>query len=1497
QFELMQKIAYIALALGEDPYAGLSADGDNYTYEEFGNWLRGNMDITVGTMDGTGVDAWLNCRTVEGITYEVDYTMTFYKPEHTVTWKFDNGEADQVDVYAEGETIVKPADPERIGYTFEGWTPAVADEMARKDLVYTAQWKINSVTITFADTGDVAYEAIMQDYGTVVTAPADPVKTGYTFKSWDMEIPATMPAESVTITALWQVNRYTLTFENTGDQAYASITQDYGTAIKTIADPIKTGYTFQGWSEDIPATIPAKNMTIQAQWTPNVYKVTLDANGGMFADGSSSKVVSATYDAQYQLENPAARAGYTFEGWYLDDEKITDASVVAILKDTTLTAVWSVGESYDITFRLEGGTWQKDADVWPNYNVEDAYTLPVPVKTGYTFEGWTDADGIKVSGIEVGTTGNKIFTANWTVNTYKVTWNVDGKQTVEAYAYGSTVLKPADPAKEGYTFDGWTPAVEETMGAADVTYTATWKINSYQVIWDVDGVQKTETYPYGATIKVHADPVKEGHRFVGWSPAVETTMPAKDMVYVAQWSVNGYSITFKETGDTAYETITREYGEAIGQIEDPVKVGHTFDGWDIEIPATMPAKDLVITAKWKVNKYTITFDSAGGSDVPAITQNYASSIGQITRPTREGYTFIQWNPAVPATMPAENITVTAEWEINQYTISFADTGDVVYPSISENYGTAITAPADPTKVGYTFKGWSVEIPQFMPAENLTITAQWEINRHTVTWIVDGVATEETYTYGQSIKVPANPEKAGYSFNGWTPNVVATMPDHDLTFTASWTEKGDTPYTVEIHIETAEGETVRTETRYGKTGTMAQANDSAPVGYMLDETASVLQGEIAGDGSLVLKVYYKRVPYTVTWNVNGVLTTETYYYGDMPAFSGSTDRPGTDNLDFAFSGWSPEVATVTGNVTYTAQYAQSYEAVIVGGKTYRTLALALDAAKSGDVVRIERNTVLTENTRVKKGVTLVIPCVDDDPGYVAYGKYNITYFNHNGGADTLADVVGLGRYAYQYRSLQIPENVTLTVDGTLLVNSVSGRPMGGNHEMDITGGYGQIDLAGNIVVSNSGTLECFGYIRGDGLITAQNGAMVGDLFIVRNWRGGTQGYAMFEENIYPMNESDCRNIEADLKLEYGSQLLGLVKMNANDGTGNAYYYTRFPQVSADNSTGNALIRLTDAENGYVLRSYDEETKREAYEIHGGAKFANSRLYIIAMYLTTADFIYPIDGDMDLVLCNGAYTFVNNYKAMPGATITAKDGADVTVEDGVTLVLYDEDFKDQYPGITKYPANMPSATLTLENGSSFTNGGFFAGTIYTDEANVYVERNAIYTEDEDGNEIVSGYTPVWDVVGREASGTTDKETRVKEWPFTLKLYRDGYTWRYGDSNMNPNEIDGEIIWLQGDIGDSFTVSATRETVGNEEVVLVNMINGTEEEVACKIMVAAYDTEHRMLAAEVSEVCTVKAGVFTSKVLKLNPEEAVGYVKLFLMDENFAPLADTQLVPVKH
>ena len=276
---------------------------------------------------------------------------------------------------------------------------------------------------------------------------------------------------------------------------------------------------------------------------------------------------------------------------------------------------------------------------------------------------------------------------------------------------------------------------------ADVTeLTVQWTAPTYAVTLNTNGGTINNgnvtgyTYGVGATLPAADDMTYTGHTFKGWYDNENLTGSPVTAIggaetgnkeYWAKWEINPYTITFDTNGGSEIAPITQDYGTEITAPDNPTRKGYTFKDWDKEIPETMPAENMTVKAQWKINQCTITFETNGGSEIAPITQDYGTEITAPDNPTRKGYTFKGWDKEIPETMPAENITVKAQWEINQYTITFDTNGGSEIAPITQDYGTEITAPDNPTRKGYTFKGWDKEIPETMPAENITITARWK----------------------------------------------------------------------------------------------------------------------------------------------------------------------------------------------------------------------------------------------------------------------------------------------------------------------------------------------------------------------------------------------------------------------------------------------------------------------------------------------------------------------------------------------------------------------------------------------------------------------------------------------------------------------------------------------------------------------------------------------------------------------------------------------------
>jgi uncharacterized repeat protein (TIGR02543 family) len=418
--------------------------------------------------------------------------------------------------------------------------------------------------------------------------------------------------------------------------------------------------------------VPADVTALTVQWTAPTYTVTLHTNGGTINNGN---VTEYTYGvgATLPTADDLTYTGYTFKGWY-DNENLTGSPVTAIGGTETgnkeYWAKWEINQ-YTITFDTNGGS--EIAPITQDYGTK--ITAPAdPTRKGYTFKGW-DKEIPKTMPAE-----NMTVKAQWEINQYAITFDTNGGSEIAPITqdYGTKITAPADPTRKGYTFKGWDKEIPKTMPAENMTVKAQWEINQYAITFDTNGGSEIApiTQDYGTKITAPADPTRKGYTFKGWDKEIPKTMPAENITVKAQWEINQYTITFDTNGGSEIAPITQDYGTKITAPADPTRKGYTFKGWDKEIPETMPAENMTVKAQWEINQYTITFDTNGGSEIATITQDYGTEITAPDNPTREGYTFIGWDKAIPTTMPAENITVTAQWKDSE-----KPTGEI---KISEN---------------------------------------------------------------------------------------------------------------------------------------------------------------------------------------------------------------------------------------------------------------------------------------------------------------------------------------------------------------------------------------------------------------------------------------------------------------------------------------------------------------------------------------------------------------------------------------------------------------------------------------------------------------------------------------------------------------------------------------------------------------------------------------------------------------------------------------------
>lgn len=344
--------------------------------------------------------------------------------------------------------------------------------------------------------------------------------------------------------------------------------------------------------------------------------------------------------------------------------------------------------------------------------------------------------------------------------------------------------------------------------------------------------------------------------------------------------------------------------------------------------------------------------------------------------------------------------------------------------------------------------------------------------------------------------------------------------------------------------------------------------------------------------------------------------------------------------------------------------------------YTTVEAALLAAQSGDTVYLLSNASLLADATIKAGCIFVVPYSANDSGSTT-GENNVTGAPVSGTA---------------YATLSIADNVTLTVNGTLIVsgNQQSTQPKSGC----LTGDFGKIDLSGSIVVKNGGALYARGEISGSGTVTAESGASVYQLFQILDWRGGTGALGAYNHSIFPFNRYELKNITANAIYDNGASLYGQYYIYANGSAQSG-------NIKIIGTSG--LLRFVDsaATTDYIATSYASDTLNVA--IHGAVQTGNIsisiRFYFFNYTISSAGLILPFGWNMDVSVENGASLRVtDDMKFIPGCDIIVKNGATLTVDDGVGLYFYDADAYSNtfsFNG-TWYPS--ADATLTVQTGAT-------------------------------------------------------------------------------------------------------------------------------------------------------------------------------------------------------
>ncbi|MDR0385467.1 MAG: InlB B-repeat-containing protein [Prevotellaceae bacterium] len=755
--------------------------------------------------------------------------------------------------------------PTRYGYDFKEWN-TVSDGsgniytsdtvyMAVHDTTVHAQWTAQKYTLNFdAAGGSVNPQSMTVTYGAVIGSLPDPTRDGYDFKGWNTVSDGSgniytkdtvyKAVHDKTVYAQW-AKLYTLSFDpRGGDKNPQSIRLTRDASVGILPSPgERKYYTFTGWNispsgEGNTYTDNAKynfdkDTSLYAQWKGDSYKLGFDVN---YPGGASYEDKVVYYGAPAgQLPNPS-RTGYTYiwntkqdgSGKTYDDQTVYDVN-----GDMTLFAVWT-SKKYTLTFNANGGSVSPASE---SVSYGTTVVLPTPTLTNYTFTEWNtmlDGTGNTFSGdtpYEIDE--DMTVYAQWTGNKHIIVFDAQGGNVSPSetdVSYGSPVGALPDPARSGYTFEGWFTgtggsgasysSVDTYMVSGNLTLYAKWTARyDYQLYFNDNyagaGVTlASKNVTYDIAVGVLETPVRPNYDFVEWNTASdgsgitydENTIYKVDghTTLYAKWKGKPYKLSFTVDNKCGAMTLpdkTVYYGDPVGLLPVDICPGHTpvwntiqdGSGTTYDENTIANGNATLYTSQWNANEYTLSFNAQGGSaELANKSVTYGASVGALPVPVRSGYTFEGWFTGINGTgskytdtevySVAGNSTVYAFWKGRSgLTLSFdVQGGSASIVDMTVTYGSPVGPLPDPgVRTNYDFIGWNTsaegngvtynnDTPYTINVGDATLYAIWLGTPYTLIFITEGSVNppSKTVNYGAEVGALPKPSRPGFAFMGW-----------------------------------------------------------------------------------------------------------------------------------------------------------------------------------------------------------------------------------------------------------------------------------------------------------------------------------------------------------------------------------------------------------------------------------------------------------------------------------------------------------------------------------------------------------------------------------------------------------------------------------------------------------------------------------------------------------------------------------------------------------
>jgi uncharacterized repeat protein (TIGR02543 family) len=728
-----------------------------------------------------------------------------------------------------------------------------------------------------------------------------------------------------TIYPRFSAKEFTLSFSLDGGTITGpqSVLITYDKNYNNLPTPTKDGYQFDGWhtlanngTEVFKDSIFVRleNQTLFAYWTPEPYAITFDKNDPLASEPTLNQVVTniidVTFNEQYGELPLVSKLGYNFNGWYsapIGGQQITSSSVNNIVGPHSLFAQFTP-MSLKVTYNQNFNGSPSNVVVINTY--DSTYLgMPSVTRTGYDLVGWftSSSDGVQVNVTDtVKILEDTTYFARWQIRKFTLTFDTKGGNIIAPITGDFTSqISIIPPIREGHVFAGWSPSIPTTMPAENIKYEAFWQIENYTIEFFINDGSNNLYQKLNAIFNanliplLNPIPIREGFSFEGWSEDASSdgssTYPVTSVMpdlgddgqikqLYAAWKPIEFAInivglikpsasnptiytietpditldsSFEEPGykfigyfeneaysvgpittiaqgsfgdknlfakfdklpfniifkDNLGNTISEEivlFDDAIGEsiipkIEIP---GFEFVKWNPEIPSTMPAEDLELKAELKAIKYKLTIKNSLGSVIVDEEVEFDQSLASFTADPKDidGYEFLEWSAEIPETMPAEDLSIIANYKkIPTFKLTVLGTQDQILIEVELRQGQAVTnvnLPNLSNSRDFNFEGWDGVVPNVMPGQNITIKPLGTKKINTIAlYSKDRTLLDRIEAQVGSPLDIASPERIGYTFAGWSTSSevlidVSSMPSEPYDLFATWSAK---VYTINVSV--------------------------------------------------------------------------------------------------------------------------------------------------------------------------------------------------------------------------------------------------------------------------------------------------------------------------------------------------------------------------------------------------------------------------------------------------------------------------------------------------------------------------------------------------------------------------------------------------------------------------------------------------------------------------------------------------------------------------